>query len=387
MEIEPESRAVNFTRHYDLAVVGAGIVGLAHALAAARRGLRVVVFERNAQAVGASVRNFGLLWPIGQPAGLRHDRALRSREIWSEVSSAAGLHLDPSGSLHLAYRADEWALLQEFAATPLGSSFDRMLLTPKEAIARSAAVELTGLRGALWSPTEATVDPRQAIAALPAWLHTTYGVALQFGTTVRSMALPVIETTAGVFQADRVVVCSGQDFETLYPEVFMSQPITRCKLQMLRTPPQPDLWPLGPALCAGLTLTHYDSFKSCAGLAAVVARARAEYPFHVEHGIHVLVSQTALGELTLGDSHHYGLTLSPFDREDINAAIMSYLRTFAHAPDLSIAERWHGIYPKMTDGRSELVLRPETGVMIVNGLGGAGMTMAFGLAEENLRDF
>ena len=375
------------SRNFDLAVVGAGIVGLAHALAAARRGQRVIIFERSAQAVGASVRNFGLLWPVGQPAGLRHDRAMRSREIWSEVGAAAGLFLDPSGSLHLAYQAEEWALLQEFAASPLGSSFGRMLLTPKETIARSAAVELTGLRGALWSPTEATVDPREAIAALPAWLHATYGVTLQFGTTLRSVALPQLQTTAGVWQADRVVVCSGQDFETLYPECFQREPITRCKLQMLRTPPQPDQWPLGPALCAGLTLTHYDSFKSCASLAAVVARARTDYPFHMAQGIHVLLSQTAKGELTVGDSHEYGLTLSPFDREDINGAILRYLKTFAQAPDLSIAERWHGIYPKMTDARSELILKPQPGVMIVNGLGGARMTMSFALAEETLRDF
>ncbi|MEI8089372.1 MAG: TIGR03364 family FAD-dependent oxidoreductase [Opitutaceae bacterium] len=375
------------SRQFDLAVVGAGIVGLAHALAAARQGLRVVIFERTTQAVGASVRNFGLLWPVGQPAGLRHERAMRSREIWSEVSSAAGLHLDPSGSLHLAYKAEEWALLQEFAASPLGSSFDRMLLTPKETIARSAAVELTELRGALWSPTEATVDPREAIAKLPGWLHATYGVELQFGTTVRGIELPEIKTTAGVWQADRVVICSGQDFETLYPESFLSQPITRCKLQMLRTPPQPDHWPLGPALCAGLTLTHYDSFKSCESLAGVLARARKDHPFHVAHGIHVLLSQTAKGELTIGDSHEYGLTLSPFDREDINGAIMSYLKTFAHAPDLSIAERWHGVYPKMTNGQSECILKPEPGVVLVNGLGGAGMTMSFGLAEETLQNF
>jgi hypothetical protein len=173
----------------------------------------------------------------------------------------------------------------------------------------------------------------------------------------------------------------------LYPESFLSQPITRCKLQMLRTPPQPDHWPLGPALCAGLTLTHYDSFKSCESLAGVLARARKDHPFHVAHGIHVLLSQTAKGELTIGDSHEYGLTLSPFDREDINGAIMSYLKTFAHAPDLSIAERWHGVYPKMTNGQSECILKPEPGVVLVNGLGGAGMTMSFGLAEETLQNF
>ena len=47
-------------RRFDLAVVGAGIVGLATALAGARRGLRTVVVDRDPRASGASVRNFGM---------------------------------------------------------------------------------------------------------------------------------------------------------------------------------------------------------------------------------------------------------------------------------------------------------------------------------------
>jgi len=50
-----------FSGRFDLAVVGAGIIGLATALAAVRRGLRVVVVDRDAQANGASVRNFGFI--------------------------------------------------------------------------------------------------------------------------------------------------------------------------------------------------------------------------------------------------------------------------------------------------------------------------------------
>lgn len=367
----------------DVVVVGAGIVGLAHARAAARRGLRVALVERSERAVGASVRNFGLLWPIGQPEGPRHARALRSRVIWEEIARETGLHFCPGGSLHLAYHADEWQVLCEFAAGP-GGGHGRETLAAREVAARFPAVRPAGLVGALWSPTEATVDPREAIARLPGWLQESHGVELRFGTTVREIRGSRVRTSHGEIEAAQVIVCSGADFETLYPEQFRAQALTRCKLQMLRTGPQPAGWSLGPALCAGLTLAHYDSFRDCPSLPALRERLNAALPFHAAHGIHVLVSATARGELTLGDSHAYGLTVDPFDREDINAAILGYLGTFLQAPSPAIAERWHGVYPKMTDGRSEVVFSPQPGVTVVNGLGGAGMTLSFGLAEEVL---
>ena len=56
-------------RQYDLAVVGGGIIGLAHAYLAARKGLKVVVIERDGAATGASVRNFGFITITGQQRG------------------------------------------------------------------------------------------------------------------------------------------------------------------------------------------------------------------------------------------------------------------------------------------------------------------------------
>lgn len=366
----------------DLVVVGGGIVGLAHALAAAKSGRRVAVIERSERASGASVRNFGLIWPIGQPAGPRHERALRSREVWEELAREADLFHSPTGSLHLAYQPDEWQVLAEFASSPDAKNHGRRLLDATETIVRFPAVRGDGLLGALWSPTEATIDPREAIRKLPGWLEEAHGVQLAYGVTAREIAPPKVVTSVGEILADHVIVCSGPDFETLYPAQFRAARITRCKLQMLRTVPQPGEWSLGPALCAGLTLAHYDSFRACPSLPALRERLRATLPFHFAHGIHVLVSSTASGELTLGDSHSYGWAVDPFDREDINEAIMSYLRMFLQAPCLDVAERWHGVYPKMTDGSSELVFTPQPGVTVVNGLGGAGMTLSFGLAEE-----
>jgi len=371
------------SKQADVAIVGAGIVGLAHAYAAARRGYKVVLFERTNPAVGASIRNFGLIWPIGQPSGPLFQRALRSREIWRAISADAGFWCAASGSLHLAYHQDEQDVLAEFMETAPEARELCALLEPADVVAKSGAARPQGLRCALWSPAELNVDPRQAIRAITGWLERAYGVELRFGTTVNGIALPFIETLVERWRADWVFVSSGSDFETLYPQAFAASGITRCKLQMLRSVPQPGGWQLGPSLCAGLTLLHYGAFRHCASLAILRARFEREMPFYREHGIHVLLSQTALGELTIGDSHAYGQTHDPFESEAINQAILDYLASFAQAPTFAIAERWHGIYP-IVPGQTELILQPEPGVTIVNGLGGAGMTLAFGLAEEIL---
>jgi len=112
------------------------------------------------------------------------------------------------------------------------------------------------------------------------------------------------------------------------------------------------------------------------------ARFVAELPEHVRWGIHVMVSQHSDGGLIVGDSHEYGKTLEPFDREEINVAILSYLKRFSALPSYRVTRNWNGIYTKMTDGSTELVCHPLPGVTVINGLGGNGMTLSFGLAEE-----
>jgi len=94
-------------------VIGAGIVGLATARALSLKGYKVTVIERNQQAVGASIRNFGMVWPIGQPDGILYERAKRSKQIWKEIADSIGLWYDEVGSLHLAHHQDEWQVLQE----------------------------------------------------------------------------------------------------------------------------------------------------------------------------------------------------------------------------------------------------------------------------------
>ncbi|MEM9447973.1 MAG: TIGR03364 family FAD-dependent oxidoreductase [Cyanobacteria bacterium P01_E01_bin.6] len=369
----------------EVAIVGAGIVGLAHALAAAKQGRQVTVFERNLYAVGASIRNFGMIWPIGQPVGILRDRALRTRDIWLEIAPQAEIAIDPCGSLHVAYQPDEMAVLEEFVTMNQHVTTDLALLSPEQVSKKSPAIIREGLLGALWSETETIVDPREAIRNLPNFLHREYGVEFHFGTVVTDICQSVLMAGGDTWKAQHTFVCSGADFETLYPDLyresFQDGGLTKVKLQMMRTAPQPNQFRIGASLAAGLTLTHYAAFSDCPSLPELKARIEQTMPYFPHWGIHVMMSQNASGELVIGDSHEYGWNPDPFDRADINQYILDYLKTFVCVPSFEIEEYWHGVYAKLP-GKSELIVHPESGVTVVNALSGAGMTLSFGLAEE-----
>src|ERR1700741_4238375 len=99
---------------FDLVVVGAGIVGVAHALAAARAGLRVVVVERDVRANGASIRNFGFVTVTGQARGEVWRQARRTRDIWAEVAPHAGIAIEHEGLVLTLRRPESVAVAQAF---------------------------------------------------------------------------------------------------------------------------------------------------------------------------------------------------------------------------------------------------------------------------------
>jgi FAD dependent oxidoreductase TIGR03364 len=220
---------------------------------------------------------------------------------------------------------------------------------------------------------------------LPAFLEDQYKVKFVFAAAVTAIEHPFLYTGSGRWQAETVIVCSGDDFETLYPQHFAASGLTRCKLQMMRTPPQPDGWQLGPSLAAGLTLRFYPAFQVCKTLAALSRRIAEETPEYDRWGIHALVSQTADGALTLGDSHEYGLTVDIFNKEEIDELILRYTRQFLRAPSLAVAERWYGVYARHPE-KPLVVMQPEDGVRIVASPGGSGMTLSFGVAEQSIRE-
>src|SRR5712691_3830961 len=124
-------------------IAGGGVLGTMHAVAARRRGFEVMQLEREAEARGASVRNFGLVWVSGRKAGPELSLALRARELWAELGALVpGIGFRAAGSLTLASGDAELALLKEAAALP------------------------GEFAGGLFCRADAIVEPRQVLPAL-----------------------------------------------------------------------------------------------------------------------------------------------------------------------------------------------------------------------------
>lgn len=364
---------------FDVAVIGGGIVGLAHAWTAARRGLRVGLFERDAAAMGASVRNFGMIWPIGQPTGDKREIAMRAREGWRELDRLGVVEVQDCGSLHLAHHPDELAVLEEYSSMERN---DVEMWTRTEVLDRAPQANEVGLLGGMYSPHEMRVDPRTASARIAAWLAQDHGVSVWYRTPIASVEGREVKASDGrVWRADRILVCGGSDFATLFPEAFTESGLVPCKLQMLKSVPQPVSHRQSIHLASGLTLRHYSSFEVCPSLTGLKERIARESPELDRYGIHVMVSPFPGGEVIMGDSHEYGDEITPFDKSEIDELMLRELRRAFHLADWTIAERWHGIYAKHPT-LPVFESRVSDRATVFTGTGGAGMTMAFGLAEN-----
>lgn len=370
---------------YDLAIVGAGIVGLAHALAAARRGLRVVVVDREAEAIGASVRNFGFVTVTGQQDGDCWRRALRSRDVWAEVAPKAGIAIEHQGTLVPAQRPEAMAVLEAFRATAMGA--DCQLLTPAELAARHGAVLADrDWQGALWSPHERRVESRHAIPKLAAWLETAKGVEIRRRTLVKAVEPGRVTTTAGLIEAERIVVCPGDDLRTLFPEVIDRLGISRCRLHMLKVSPGERTFRLPGSVMSDQSLVRYLGWSALPEAAALKARLMAEQQEWLDEGIHLIVVQGADGGLIVGDSHHYEWSPSPFARGRVDDLILQEMHAVLRLPGAVVAERWTGTYASLPD---RLMIREDVGpgIKLVIVTSGTGASTGFAIGEETIAEF
>lgn len=377
----------------DLVVVGAGILGTAHALHALKAGKQVVLLEKDNAPQEATVRNFGQVVPSGMPKGRWQNYGRQSLAFYQEIQALFDIGIRNNGSYYLASNAPEAQLLEELHVINRDEEYPSELLSSAEIQRRFPAVRADYCQLALYFPQELSAEPRYTIHRLLAYLSMAYPENFVYqpntaviGCTATATGAQVTTATGQTLNAAAVIICSGREFRLLYPELFAQSPLEVSRLQMLQTPPLPQVALPGNIL-TGLTIRRYESFRECPSYAQLDAGPYPQILF--DHGIHLLFKQARDGSIIIGDSHAYAPAPTSdavgFDLDhEVNALMLAEAQKILDLPSWKIQSSWNGYYAQ-TKGADILQLFPEPPIQIVTGIGGKGMSTSLGFAAENIK--
>jgi glycine/D-amino acid oxidase-like deaminating enzyme len=196
----------------DVVVVGAGMVGAACALYAARAGLDVTLVDRGPVAGGTTGAGEGNLLVSDKEPGPELRLALHSLCLWAELAEEFGtaIEYEPKGGVVVASRPAELTALTDLAATQRAAGVEAVTVDA-ERLTELEPHLAPGLAGGVFYPQDAQVMP--ALAA--AHLVRASGARLLTGTTVTGVLHTVdgvvcgVRTDRGDLHAPAVVNAAG----------------------------------------------------------------------------------------------------------------------------------------------------------------------------------
>ncbi len=349
-----------------VAIVGAGVMGCASALALAARGASAVVLERAVPGAEASSAAAGILGAQAELHGpLREQNAslfARARDAWGpwslELREATGIDVGHrvSGVLRVAFAEAERAELARDVAWQQSRGLRAELLDTAGALAIEPQLTPEVLAAAFFAD-DGQVDPPALLRALVAAAARNTRITIQSGTTVQRLLVEEqrcvgVALDDGVLRADAVVLAAGS-WSSLVPGVPSSLPAVRpVRGQMLLLDERPPrlrtivfgasayVVPRGDGrVVCGSTMENAGFRKevTAAGLAAILSGALACVPSlgaaqfssawsnfrpHVEGDV-PLIGASPLPGLFLATGHHRnGILLSKITADAVASAIL-----------------------------------------------------------------
>jgi L-2-hydroxyglutarate oxidase len=200
---------------FDLAIVGAGIVGLASALALTRLrpDLRLVILEKEGRVAAHQTGNNSGVIHAGlyyKPGSLKAKMAVEGARRMIDFCQEHDLPYDLCGKLVVATSEEELPRLEELLRRGMANDVPGLArLTAAEIADREPYAR--GLAG-LWSPKTGIVD-YLAVAAKYAQLSQEAGATIRFNAEVTGIqergGEVTVETTQGEVQAKALINCAG----------------------------------------------------------------------------------------------------------------------------------------------------------------------------------
>ncbi len=377
--------------HFDLIIVGAGVLGTFHAYHAAKFGKKVLLVEKDQYPTQATVRNFGQVVPSGMGGDWFH-YGVRGTELYKQIQQEFDISIRNNGSVYIASDADEQQLIHELKAIMDVRGYEAVLLTTEECLAKWPALQSTYCKEALFFPQEVSAEPEKMIFKLLEYIRINFqNLTYRPATTIIDCAISsnwvrVVSNQKEEFTADKVIICNGGEFKLLFPDLFRESGIVTSKLQMLRTLAMKDVALEGNIL-TGLTIRRYESFQECASFKSI------KTPDHLAElkkwGIHILFKKAIDGSIIIGDSHEYADVNHTDDlgfgqNEYINRLMLNEAQRIVNFDVTQIATAWSGFYPQHNE-KDIVEIDIEDKIHIRTAIGGKGMTTSAGYAEESIK--
>ncbi|WP_339922575.1 TIGR03364 family FAD-dependent oxidoreductase [uncultured Cyclobacterium sp.] len=376
---------------FDLTIIGGGVLGAFHAYHALNSGLKVALVEKGNRPQGATIRNFGQVIPSGMNARWQ-SYGRESLAIYNDIMGKIDLTVRKQGTVYLASDAEEMQLIEELHSINVSRGYTADLVSKQNCLKKYSGLRADYIEGGLFFPEELTVEPRVMIYRLLDYMVNELSLTYYPSTTVIACENngSVITTTSACgknLKSDKVILCNGSEFKTLYPSVFNKSGMEISKLQMMQTKPQPKSYHLPGSILTGGSIRRYEAFQECPSYGPI-KRKEANDTLEKKWGVHILFKQAMDGSVIIGDSHQYADARNSeelgFDLDmDIDQFMLQKAKEIINLPTYKIAYRWYGTYAQCKNG--ELYKKTiDENIHIVTGIGGKGMTGSPAYAKENI---
>jgi FAD dependent oxidoreductase TIGR03364 len=378
------------TTHFDLIVIGGGILGTFHAYHAAALGKRVLLMEKDNFPVGATVRNFGQIVPSGM-TGKWFGYGVAGLDIYRSIQEQFDISVRRNGSVYIASDPDEQLLIHELKQHYDAIGYEAVLLSQQDIRGQYPAIRSSYAREAIMFPQEISVEPAVMIHRLHQFMRERLP-ALKIVYNSAAIACDpanggaMVSAASGTsYEAAKIIICNGYEFRLLYPEIFRNSGQTVSKLQMMRTVPIPEVALPGNIL-TGLSIRRYESFQACPSFSGI--QVPEHYRQLVNWGIHILFKQATDGSFIIGDSHEYAGVEHVDDlgfniNQHVNELMLNEAARIVDFDVRKLAATWAGFYPQHNE-KSIFEHDVDENILIRTGIGGKGMTASAGYAKESI---